>query len=66
VVSNCYEFEYEKNDVFVKMIEDFLVFVNSKNNSARVTIMRGLEVMLIIDKIKEASFKQNWVIVGAQ
>lgn len=65
-ISNSYEFEYEKNDVFVTMIKDFLDFVNSKNNSARVTIMRGLQVMLIIDKIKEASIKQNWVIVGTQ
>jgi predicted dehydrogenase len=65
-ISNSYEFEYEKNDVFTNMMEDFLRFVYSETILPRVTIPRGLEVMLIIDKIKEASLKQNWVTVGDQ
>jgi hypothetical protein len=65
-ISNSYEFEYEKNDVFKNMMEDFLRFVYSESILPRVTIPRGLEVMLIIDKIKEASLKQNWVTVGDQ
>ena len=65
-ISNSYEFEYEKNEVFTKMMQDFLSFVYSETIPPRVTIARGLEVMLIIDKIKEASLKKNWVAVGNQ
>jgi predicted dehydrogenase len=64
--SNLHTFKYERNDVFKNMMNDFLAFVKSENEIARVPFSRGLEVMLVIDKIREASLDQNWITVGKQ
>jgi len=55
------QFDYERNDLFVSMIKDFIHFVNSESELARVPISRGLDVMLVIDKIRKASQDRNWV-----
>jgi predicted dehydrogenase len=58
---SLFQFDYERNDLFVSMIKDFIYFVNSDSETARVPISRGLDVMLVIDKIRKASQDQNWV-----
>ena len=58
---SLYQFDYERNDLFVNMIKDFIHFVGSDSEPARVPISRGLDVMLVIDKIREASQVRNWV-----
>jgi len=56
-------FKYERNDVFITMMKDFLSFVHSETETARVSFSRGMEVMLVIDKIREASTKHTWVTI---
>lgn len=63
--TNLHQFDYERNDLFVSMIDDFLYFVSSDSEPARVPISRGLDVMLVIDKIREASQNRNWVHIEA-
>lgn len=58
------KFVYERNEVFKNMMITFVSFVNSKNEIANVTYLRGLEVMLLIDKIRESSIEKSWVTVG--
>lgn len=58
------KFVYERNEVFKNMMITFMSFVNSQNEIANVTYLRGLEVMLLIDKIRKASIEKNWVTVG--
>jgi predicted dehydrogenase len=63
IPSSSVDFEYERNDVFKEMIADYSVFANNKAESARVTLKRGLEVMQIIDKVREASVNRKWIFV---
>jgi|688.fasta_scaffold147709_2 predicted dehydrogenase len=59
--SNLKRFKYERNEIFKNMMSDFITFVHSETETPRVSFSRGMEVMLIIDKIREASLKRNWV-----
>jgi predicted dehydrogenase len=57
-------FVYERNEVFKNMMIDFSSFVSSQNKIAKVSFLRGLEVMFLIDKIRKGSMKKNWITVG--
>jgi len=54
-------FKYERNDVFVDMMKDFIEFVNFENVLPRVTFLRALEVMFLIEKIRESSQINHWL-----
>ena len=59
--TELYKFEYERNDVFSKMTQDFTIFVDSKDSNARVPFSRGLEVMSLIEKIRDKSKNNFWI-----
>jgi hypothetical protein len=46
------------------MMIDFSSFVSSQNKIAKVSFLRGLEVMFLIDKIRKGSMRKNWITVG--
>ncbi len=59
--SNTIHFKYDRNDVFKQMISDFIKFVSNEISEALVPLSRGLEVMYLIDKMREASKSRKWV-----
>jgi predicted dehydrogenase len=54
------EFSYDRNDMFLEMIRDFLLFVDSEKPNPRVPFSRGLEVMEVIEMIRESSLNEFW------
>jgi predicted dehydrogenase len=57
-------FNYERNDVFREMMLDFIDFVKSDSDSVLVPLSRGLEVMLLVEKIRQSSQRKKWTKVG--
>lgn len=57
-------FDYERNDVFREMMLDFIDFVKSDSDSVLVPLSRGLEVMLLVEKIRQSSQRKKWTKVG--
>jgi predicted dehydrogenase len=57
-------FTYDRNQVFQEMIRDFLIFVKSSTIKPKVPFSRGLQVMFLIDRIRESSATGSWVKVN--
>jgi predicted dehydrogenase len=52
-------FQYERNDIFLDMIKSFIAFVNFPETKATIPYERGIQVMMLIEKIREASLKRS-------
>jgi len=64
--SSTISFEYDRNDVFMQMISDFIKFVSNEISEARVPLSRGLDVMCLIDKMRAASENRKWVAIDTK
>jgi predicted dehydrogenase len=64
--STIKKFEYDRNQIFIDMMKDFLTFVNSNASKPKVPFSRGLQVMNLIDKIRVSSKSQLWVNLNAE
>lgn len=57
-------FDYERQDIFRDMLQDYLKFIRTVNYMPRVSYLRGLEVMHLIEKIRKSSSSEIWEILN--
>lgn len=53
-------FDYERQDLFMDMLQDFIKFIETENYVPRVPYLRGLDVMHLIEKIRKSSSRGVW------
>ncbi len=62
---NSFEsFDYERQDVFKDMLQEYIKFIEAVNYIPRVPYHRGLEVMRLIEKIRKSSSSEIWEILN--
>ena len=57
-------FDYERQDIFRDMLQDYIKFIGTVNYMPRVSYLRGLEVMHLIEKIRKSSSSEIWEILN--